>query len=62
MPYLEPGSIAKAFVDDCDYTKTVTNAYSVTDSPYKRDTVRTVADGVREELRQQFAYGPKSFS
>lgn len=43
-----PQLTAKAFNHGCEYLETVTNNYSIMDSPYKKDIVRSVVDTGRK--------------
>lgn len=44
-----PRLTAKAFNQGCEYLETVTNNYSIMDSPYKKDIVRAVVDAGRKK-------------
>jgi alpha-L-fucosidase len=43
-----PALTAQAFENGCEYTKTVTNNYSIMDSPYKKDIVGALVKAARE--------------
>jgi len=44
-----PALTAKAFDMGCEYTQTVTNHYSIMDSPYKKDIVGALAGAARKK-------------
>jgi len=48
---------AKAFDRGCEYATTVTNTYSIMDSPYKKDIVRAVVEAARKkDIKPCFYY------